>query len=46
MLDIHLQKKGLKMWFNTKVGTLNDPRNIARGVSNTGHRGNGDYQIK
>lgn len=46
MLDIHLQKKGLKMWFNTKVGTLNDPRNIARDVSNTGHWGNGDYQIQ
>ena len=46
MLDIHLQKKGLKIWFNTKIGTLNDPRNIARDVSNTGHWGNGDYQIQ
>lgn len=46
MLDIHLQKKGLKMWFNTKAGTLNDSRNIARDVSNTGHWGNGDYQIQ
>jgi len=25
---------------------LNDPRNIARDVSNTGHWGNGDYQIQ
>lgn len=46
MVDIHLQKRGLKMWFNTKVGTLDDPRNIARDVSNTGHWGNGDYQIQ
>ena len=34
------------MWFNTKAGTLDDPRNIARDVSNTGHWGNGDYQIQ
>ncbi|MBK5240328.1 DUF5655 domain-containing protein [Clostridium sp.] len=46
MLDIHLQKKALKIWLNTKVGTLDDPRNIARDVSNTGHWGNGDYQIQ
>lgn len=46
MLDIHLQKKALKIWLNTKAGTLDDPRNIARDVSNTGHWGNGDYQIQ
>lgn len=46
MLDIHLQKNAIKMWLNTRAGTLEDPRNIARDVSNTGHWGNGDYQIQ
>lgn len=46
MVDIHLQKKALKMWLNTKVGTLDDARNITRDVSNTGHWGNGDYEIQ
>lgn len=46
MIDIHLQKKALKIWLNTKFGTLDDPRNIARNVSNTGHWGNGDYEIQ
>jgi predicted transport protein len=26
--------------------TLNDPKKIARDVSNMGHWGNGDYEIK
>lgn len=46
MIDIHLQKKALKMWLNTKIGTLDDPKNITRDVSNTGHWGNGDYEIQ
>lgn len=46
MVDIHLQKKALKMWLNTKIGTLDDPRSITRDVSNTGHWGNGDYEIQ
>ncbi|MBB6631409.1 DUF5655 domain-containing protein [Clostridium algidicarnis] len=46
MLDTHLQKKAVKMWLNTKAGTLNDPRNIVRDVSHTGHWGNGDYEIQ
>ena len=29
-----------------KKGTLNDPKKIARDVSNIGHWGNGDYEIK
>ena len=29
-----------------KKGTLIDPKNIARDVSNIGHWGHGDYQIK
>lgn len=46
IIDIHLQKKALKMWLNTKIGTINDSRNITRDVSNTGHWGNGDYEIQ
>ena len=46
MVDIHLQKKALKIWLNTKAGTLDDSRNIARDVSSTGHWGNGDYEIQ
>lgn len=46
MVDIHLQRKALKMWLNTKIGTLDDLKNITRNVSNTGHWGNGDYEIQ
>lgn len=46
MVDIVLQKKALKMWLNTKSGTLDDPRNITRDVSNKGHWGSGDYEIQ
>lgn len=46
MIDIHLQKKALKIWLNAKAGALDDPKNIARDVSNTGHWGNGDYEIQ
>jgi predicted transport protein len=44
--DIHIQNKGLKMWINLKKGSLDDPKEIARDVSNVGHWGNGDYQIQ
>lgn len=46
IVDIHLQRKALKMWLNTKIGTLDDLKNITRNVSNTGHWGNGDYEIQ
>ena len=46
MVDIHLQRKALKMWLNTKIGILDDLKNITRNVSNTGHWGNGDYEIQ
>ena len=44
--DIEMQKKGLKVFINAKIGTLDDPKNLAKDVSNIGHRGNGDYQIQ
>ncbi len=44
-VDIHVQKKALKLWLNIKVGELDDPKNLARDVSNIGHWGNGDYEL-
>lgn len=44
--DIEMQKKGLKIFINAKIGTLDDPKGLAKDVSNIGHRGNGDYQIQ
>lgn len=44
--DIEMQKKGLKIFINAKTGTLDDPKGLAKDVSNIGHRGNGDYQIQ
>lgn len=43
--DIQIQKKALKIWINLKYGELNDFENITRNVSETGHWGNGDYEI-
>lgn len=43
--DIEIQKKGLKIFINAKKGSLNDPKELVKDVSNIGHRGNGDYQI-
>ncbi len=44
--DIEIQKKSLKIFINAKIGTLDDPKGLAKDVSNIGHRGNGDYQIQ
>ena len=46
MIDIHLQKKALKMWLNTTFGSLDDSKGISRDVTNIGHWGNGDYEIQ
>lgn len=46
IIDIHPQKKALKMWINMRIGELEDPKQLARDVSNTGHWGNGDYEIR
>lgn len=43
--DVHIQKKGLKLWVNLKKGELDDARKLARDVSSVGHWGNGDYEI-
>jgi predicted transport protein len=44
--DIEMQKKAIKIFINAKFGSINDPKNIAKDVSNIGHRGNGEYQIQ
>lgn len=43
--DIIVQRKGLKIWINLKKGSLDDPKNLMRDVSEIGHWGNGDYEI-
>lgn len=40
-----IQKKGLKIWINAKMGELDDFKKLARDVSKLGHWGNGDYEI-
>ena len=44
--DLEMQKKAIKIFINAKFGTINDPKGIAKNVSNIGHRGNGEYQIQ
>lgn len=44
--DVEIQKKSLKVFINAKIGTLDDPKGLAKDISNIGHRGNGDYQIQ
>ncbi|HHF1629166.1 TPA: DUF5655 domain-containing protein [Haemophilus influenzae] len=43
--DIRIQQKNLKIWINLPYGELDDSKNLAKNVSNTGHWGNGDYEI-
>ena len=43
--DIRIQQKNVKIWINLPYGELDDPKNLAKNVSNTGHWGNGDYEI-
>jgi predicted transport protein len=44
--DIEMQKKGLKIFINAKIGALDDPKGLAKDVSKIGHLGNGEYQIQ
>lgn len=43
--DIRIQQKNLKIWINLPFGELDDPKDLAKNVANTGHWGNGDYEI-
>ena len=44
--DIVILGKSLKVTLNLKSNELDDPKGIARDVSNIGHWGNGAYEIK
>ena len=44
--DVLVLKSELKFWINLKAGKLDDPKRITRDVSNVGHWGNGDYEIR
>ncbi len=43
---ITILKNSLKIFINLKAGEMDDPKQIAKDVSNIGHWGNGDYQIQ
>lgn len=43
---ITIQKNSLKLFINMKKGELDDPKQLAKNVSNVGHWGNGDYQLQ
>jgi predicted transport protein len=45
-VDMVLRKSHLVLFLNMKKGLLNDPQKIARDISNIGHWGNGDYEVK
>lgn len=45
-VDIEFQKKQLKFFINMKKGELDDPMKVSRDVSNVGHYGNGDYEVR
>jgi len=44
--DFRIQKSQIKIWLNVKKGDLDDPKKMTRDISNVGHWGNGDYEIK
>lgn len=43
--DVVVLKKGLKIFINLKKGQLDDPKGLTKDVSETGHWGNGDYEL-
>lgn len=45
IIDIGFNKNEVKIYINMKKGTLQDPLNITRDISNVGHWGNGDYWV-
>lgn len=45
IVDIRIQRGSLKLWINMREGKLHDPEKLSRNVTETGHWGNGDYEI-
>lgn len=46
IVDVIVQKKALKLVINCRKGFLDDPKNLAIDISESGHWGTGDYQIQ
>lgn len=46
ILSIQTQTSAIKITINAKAGTLRDEKKLLRDVSNIGHWGSGDYQIR
>lgn len=44
--DVVVLQKSLKIFLNLAKNKLDDPKKLARDVSDVGHWGNGDYQIQ
>lgn len=45
IVDIEIHNKKLLLFINLRKGSLSDPLNITRDVSQIGHFGNGDYSV-
>ncbi len=45
-VDIVVQNKDLKLYLNMKFNELQDAKNLARDMTNKGHLGNGDIEVK
>ncbi|NHB43248.1 DUF262 and DUF1524 domain-containing protein [Helicobacter pylori] len=45
-VDIVVQNKDLKLYLNMEFNELQDEKNLARDMTNKGHLGNGDIEIK
>lgn len=45
VVDIQIQQKSIKLWINLRKGQLKDEKGLARDVSQSGHWGNGDYEL-
>lgn len=46
VVDVQIQQNRLKIWINLAKGELDDPKELARDVSNVGHWGNGHHELK
>jgi len=44
-VDMQVQKTQIKVWLNLSIGELDDPREIARDVSDVKHWGSGEYEV-
>ncbi|GAA6986178.1 DUF262 and DUF1524 domain-containing protein [Helicobacter pylori] len=45
-VDIVVQTKDLKLYLNMKFNELQDEKNLARNMTNKGHLGNGDIEVR